>query len=132
MDAADCVLREDLGENAESFAVIGIVESGYQNDAIGDIEIGVAGGKPLFIKDYRRRHWQFDDFERLPVRTSSCLQPLQVLGKRQLVLVRCIWLSRGYDFVFGNKTGDVVNVAVRIVSGTAAVEPYDLIDAEII
>ena len=47
-----------------------------------------------------------------------------------MVFVVGVGFDAGEDLVFGYEAGDVVDVAVGVVAGTAAVEPDGLVDAE--
>ena len=65
------------------------------------------------------------------------VQAFEVLGERQVVLVGGVGLDGGEDGVAqtigsGDEAGDVVDVAVGVVAGAAAVEPDDLIDAKVV
>ena len=48
-----------------------------------------------------------------------------------MILVGGVGLDGGDDLVFADEARDVVDVAVGIVAGAAAVEPEDLLDAEV-
>ena len=63
MDAYHFASREELGKNAECFAVIWIVERGDKNQTVRDVEIAITGWQTLAFKDHRRRHRQLDDME---------------------------------------------------------------------
>ena len=43
-----------------------------------------------------------------------------------------VGLDGGEDGVLGYEAGEVVDVAVGVVAGDAAVEPEDLVDAEVV
>jgi hypothetical protein len=43
-----------------------------------------------------------------------------------------VGLDHRQNCALGNEAGDVVNVAVRVVTGDAAAEPEHLLDAEIV
>ena len=49
-----------------------------------------------------------------------------------MVLVGGVGLDDGEDGVLGDEAGDVVDVAVGVVAGDAAVQPEDLLDAEVV
>ena len=67
-----------------------------------------------------------------PSRLRAALQAVQVLGQRLVVVILPIWLNHGDDRVRVHEPRDVVDVAVRVVAGDAAVQPEHLIDAEIV
>ncbi len=49
-----------------------------------------------------------------------------------MVFVVGVGLDGGEDGVFADEAGDVVDVAVGVVAGAAAVEPDGLVDAEVV
>ena len=49
-----------------------------------------------------------------------------------MVFVGSVWFDGGKDGVFCYEAGDVIDVAVGVVAGAAAVEPEDLVDAEVV
>ncbi len=58
----------------------GIVERRHQHEAVGDVEVGVAGRQPLAVEDDRRRHRQRHHLERAAVAASRArCEPLAVL-----------------------------------------------------
>src|SRR5207248_9543866 len=56
----------------------------------------------------------------------------QIRGKGLMIWIGSIWLDGGDNGLRGHKARDVVNVAVSIVAGDAAVQPDHICDAEII
>ena len=56
----------------------------------------------------------------------------QIRGERLMIWIGSIWLDGGDNGLRGHKARDVVNVAVGIVAGDAAVQPDHVYDAEII
>ena len=67
MDADDFAIGKELSENSERDAVVGIVEGRDEDKAVGDVEVGVAGGEALIAEDNRARQRQFDEGELLAV-----------------------------------------------------------------
>ena len=61
VDADDFAVGKQLGEDAQRDAIVGIVKRGYQDEAVGDVEIGVAGRQALAVEEDWARHRQFDD-----------------------------------------------------------------------
>ena len=59
-------------------------------------------------------------------------EAVEVLGEREVVLVGGVGLDAGEDGVFRDEAGDVVDVAVGVVAGAAAVQPEGLVDAEVV
>src|SRR4029077_14595681 len=123
--------REDFSQQVKREAVVGVVEDRDQNAAVGDIEIPVAGREaPAFEYD-RRGHGDFDDLERLSVLIGGSLEAAQVLSQGCVVLVAAIGLDHGQDGSLCDKAGDVVDVAVGIVTRDAAAHPEYFLDTEI-
>ena len=65
-------------QDVERDAVVGIVEDRDQHDAVGDIEIAVAGGQAAAFKDNGAGHGEFDDRERLAVLVGGGAQAADV------------------------------------------------------
>ena len=51
-------------ENLKGFVVVWVAISREEHDAVGDIEIGIAGGKALAAMFDDTRHWKLDDAKR--------------------------------------------------------------------
>ena len=49
-----------------------------------------------------------------------------------MVFVVGVGLDGGEDLVLADEAGDVVDVAVSVVSGAAAMQPDGLVDAEVV
>src|SRR6266567_3897263 len=60
MDADDFAAGEHVGKNAERNAVVGIMEAGHEDEAIGDVEVCVAGRHALPAKHNRPRQRKID------------------------------------------------------------------------
>src|ERR1700761_4798416 len=60
------------------------------------------------------------------------MKPLQILGKRKMVLIGSVGFDGGEDSVFRDEAGDVVYVSVSVIARAAAVEPDGLVDAEVV
>ena len=70
--------------------------------------------------------------KRLAVAVADGAEAVEVFGEREVVLVVGVGLDAGEDGVVGDEAGDVVDVAVGVVAGDAAVEPDGLVDAEVV
>ena len=79
VNADDLAVGEELGQGIEGDAVGRIVERRNEHEAVGDVEVGVAGRQPLAVEDDRPGHRQLDDAERLPILVARGLQPAQVV-----------------------------------------------------
>ena len=133
VDAGDRAVGEAVGEGVEGDAVVGVVEGGDEDEAVGDVEVGVAGGQALAFEDDGRGHGEGEDLEGLAV----CR--LRAAWRRSRFSASGRWFSSAVlgstavRMVFSaDEAGDVVDVAVGVVAGAAAVEPEDLLDAEVV
>ena len=63
MDADDLAGGEAGGDDVEGDAVLWVVEGGDEDERVGDVEVGVAGGEALALEDDGRGHGEFDDLE---------------------------------------------------------------------
>ena len=127
-----CAVGEAAGDDVEGVAVVGVVEGGDEDEAVGDVEVGVAGGEALAFEDYGCGHGEFDDLEGLVVEVAEAAEAVEVFGEGEMVFVVGVGLDAGEDFVFGDEAGDVVDVAVGVVASAALVEPEDFFDAEVV
>ena len=132
VDAGDGAVGEAVGEGVEGDAVVGVVEGGDEDEVVGDVEVGVAGGEALAFEDDGCGHGEGADFEGLAVEVAGGAEAVEIFGEREVVLVGGVGLDGGEDGVFGDEAGDVVDVAVGVVAGAAAVEPEVLLDAEVV
>ena len=121
VDADHFAAGKNLGQHVQRHAVVGIVERGHQHQAVGDVEVGVAGRQALAAKDDRPRHGQLDDGELLAVGSARGLEAREILGQRRVVRVARVRLDGGDDRGRPDEAGDVVDVAVGVVAGDAAV-----------
>ena len=67
-----------------------------------------------------------------PSRFAGRAQAIDVFGERQVVLVVRVCLNGSDDCIGADEAGDVVDVAVGVVAGDAAVHPEHLVDAEVV
>ncbi len=132
MDADDLAGGEAGGDDVEGVAVVGVVEGGDEDEAVGDVEVGVAGGKALAFEDDWCGHGEFNDLEGVAGEVAEVAEAVEVFGEGQVVFVVDVGLDGGEDLVFADEAGDVVDVAVGVVAGAAFVEPEDLFDAEVL
>src|SRR5882757_10354426 len=63
VDADDLAVGEAAGDDVEGVAVVAVVEGGDEDEAVRDVEVGVAGGEALAFEGDGRGHGKFDDFE---------------------------------------------------------------------
>src|ERR1700691_6174750 len=76
---------EQRCQRVQGDAVVGIVEYWHEDDAVCDVEIGVAGGKTPLLKDYRTRHGKLDDVQRLARLITRGLQTAKVVTQRLVI-----------------------------------------------
>src|SRR6202007_3070470 len=126
------VSGEEFGKNVERPAVVRIIKGGNQDETVGNVEVAIAGGQTLALEDDRSRHGQLHNLEGLAMEVAGGPEAIEILSKRQMVLVVDICLSHGHDLVFRNEAGNVIDVAVGVVAGNAAVQPQDLVNAQVI
>ena len=58
---------------------LGIVEDRHQHHAVGDVEVGITGGKAAAFKDDRAGHGEFDNLEGLAIVVAGRSQASQVV-----------------------------------------------------
>ena len=126
VDADNLAVGEELGQGVERNAIGGVVERGNQNEAVGDVEVGVAGGQALAIEEDGGGHGQGHDAERLAVLIAGRLKPQQIVVQRLVVQVISSRLDHGHHGLRTDEPGEVVHMSVRVVAGDAIAEPDDV------
>src|ERR1700730_16238616 len=119
VDAYDLAIGEEVSEDIQGDAVVGIIEHRDQDDAVGDVKVRVAGGEPVLLENNGAGHRKFDDSEGLAILIDGGAQTSNVFSQRLVVGVVRVGLDGGYDRVGSDKAGDVVDVAVSVVAGDA-------------
>src|ERR1035441_9783239 len=109
------------GDDVERVAILRIIEGGDEDERVGNVEVGVAGGEALAGKDNRRGHGKLDDLEGLAAQVAGGAEAVEIFGEEEMVLVGGGGLDAGEDGVFGDEASYVVDVAVGIVAGAAHV-----------
>src|SRR5262249_50787902 len=84
-DADDSAIGEESGEGVERFAVVGVVEGGGQDELVGDVEVGVAGGKTLAVEINGSRHGESFHAERVAVLILHRPEESEILLKSGVV-----------------------------------------------
>ena len=135
MDSGDGAGGEALDEGVEGEAIVGVVKGGDEDEIVCDVEVGVTSGKTLILEDDGGGHWKGTDGEGFVVKRAGLVETLQVFREGEMVFIGGVGLDAGEDSVSqvigaGHEAGDVVDVAVGVIAGAAAVEPDNLIDAE--
>ena len=117
--------RHQLRQHVQRHAIVRIVERRHQHDAVGDVEVGVAGGQPLAVHRSRGRGIRQRTICSGPTSGSSGAAPAGG---------GCPSIARGSrrpgpastastTVSGGDEPRDVVDVAVRVVAGAAFAEP---------
>src|SRR5581483_3663428 len=123
VDADDVALGEQIREDVEGYAIVRVVEHRDQHNAVCDVEVGVGRWQTLAAEDYRSGHREFNDVELAAVLVGEGFEPANIVGERFVVRVVLVRLNYGDDRVLGDEPRNVIHVAVRVVTGNAAVEP---------
>src|SRR5215470_13393570 len=84
-NADDGAIGKESGERVECFAIVGIVERGNEYKFVGNVEVRIAGGKPLAVEIDRRRHGQSLDAERVAVLIFHGFEKSEVFLKSGVV-----------------------------------------------
>jgi len=99
MDADDGVQGKQFSENVERNAVVGVVECGHQHQAVGDVEIGVAGRQALTFKNDRRGKRQLHNAIGFVVAVAGHEKPMEIFLQRSVIFIVSIRLDGGDDGV---------------------------------
>ncbi len=126
VDGDDGAVFELVFEDGEGAGVVGIIEDGDEDCSIGDVEVGVAGGEALAFEVNGLGEWKFDDVEGFVAGVGHFGEAFGVFFHRGEVVVGFIVLNAGDDGAGVDEAGGVIDVAVGVVAGDAAVEPEDL------
>ena len=123
MDADNLAIRKQIAQYIQRDSVIGIVEGRHQNQAIGDIKIGVAGGQSLSAEDHGAGKRQFNDLQLASLQICGGAQTPQVFLQRLVVGVVLVGFDHGEHGIRGDEARNVIDVAVRVVALDAAAQP---------
>jgi hypothetical protein len=107
------------GQGVEGNAIVGIVEDWNQHDAVGDVEIGVAGGEAAVLEDYGRGHGELDYVERLALLVGHGSETAEIIAEWFVICVFGIGLDHGDYRVGSYEAGQVIDVAVSVVADDA-------------
>mgnify|MGYP001595469769 FL=1 len=81
LEANHPAVGEFLLQNSQSAGVIGMMESRDQDDAIGDVKIGIAGGQALALVLDKAGHGQLHDSKIAVMLVSRRANPAQVIAQ---------------------------------------------------
>ena len=113
---------KELGEDAERDAVVRIVEGRDQDEAVGDVEVGVAGGQALVGERRRARASAVRQCVNcLPSCVRAALRRARFSASGSWLGSLDVRLDGSDDCGRVDEAGDVVDVAVGVVAGDAAV-----------
>src|SRR5216683_3623953 len=111
--------REEFSQSVQDNAVIRVVEYGREYDAVGDVEICVAGWEPSPFKHNRLGHWEFDNVEGLAVLIARGFESAEIVAERLVVLIFRMGLNPGDGSVGRDEAAEVVDVSVSVVATDA-------------
>jgi hypothetical protein len=109
-----------------------MAEAGHEHDAVGDVEIRVAGGQALALAFDAAGRRQLNDVPGSARRVAHGGEPRAVLAQQGVILVRRIVFHDRHQRGGIDETGQVVDVPVGVVADDPLAEPEDLLHAEII
>ena len=132
MNANHLATGKKLRQNIQRDAIVGIVEGWHEYEAVGDVEICVAGWHALGAKNNRPRHGQLNDGELLALWSARGFEAREVFSQRSVVGIARVGLNSRDDSCGRDKASDVIDVAVRIVADDTAAKPDGLVYAEIV
>ncbi len=119
IDTDNFTVEEVFRENVERDAIVGIVEDGDEHKFVCKVEIGVARGQTLLVEVDGCGHGQFFDAKLSAALTLALFQDREIFLKMRVVFVGFIFLDDGQDGSFVHETAEVVDMAVRVVTGDA-------------
>ncbi len=117
----------------EGVAVVGVVEGGDEDETRWRCRSWRSWRGGAGLRRRRGRAWAVRAILKgSPSGLRAGAEAVEVFGEGKVILVVGVGFDAGEDGVVGDEAGDVVDVAVGVVAGGAAVEPDDLIDAEVV
>src|SRR4029450_13258863 len=119
----DLARRHHRRERVQGEAVVRIVERWYDDDPVGDIEVGVACGQALAIHHNWPREGERHDSKWTVHLTRRVFEAFQVIDRALMIFVAWI-LFNGHDNRVGaHKPGDIVHMAVRVITHASFAKP---------
>jgi hypothetical protein len=104
VDADDFAVGEAGGDGVEGDGGRWVVEGGDEDERVGDVEVGVAGGEALAFEETGAGMGSSTISKGLPMRLRAALQAVEIFGEREVVLVGGV----GFDavrMVFRRRSG---------------------------
>ena len=128
----DLAIGEQAGEGGEGDAVIWVAEGGDEDDAVGDVKIGVACGKALAGEKYWLGHGEGFDAQGLAGFIFHLLEQGEIFLEWSVIRFGGIWFDDRDNRERVNEAGKIVDMAVGVVAGDTVAEPEDVGGAEVI
>ena len=132
MNSHDRPILDQLREDAERDAVLGVVERRHQDGSVRDVEVRITRGEALALEVERRRHRQIDHVDLGPVFESYPLETLAVFLEWPVVRIVRVRLPAQYDRAGIDEATQIVHMAVGIVARDSLGEPQDVRHAELV
>src|SRR5260370_1879747 len=123
VDAGDFAAWKEIGKSVERHAVVGIVEGRNQNQIVGDVKIGVAGGQPPALEDDGAGKRQGNDPELTSLKIGCGAQAVEIVLERLVVWVRPAGVQNSYHCICRYEASQVVHIAVAVVARNAPPPP---------
>ena len=123
---------EDRCQRVQCDAVVGVVKDWREHDAVGDVEVCVAGGQAPLLEDDGVGHWKLDDVQRFARLIAGGAKAAKIIAQRFVIHIFGIVFDHGDDAVGRNEAGEVVNMAVGIIAKYPAAEPDGVQCSEVV
>src|SRR3972149_4403792 len=123
-------VRKKFAQYAQRLPIVGIVEHGCEHDFVGDIKVRVACRQTRSVGIARARAGQLHDVQFVAILVRRALQPLIILLETAIPFLSRIRFEGAADRVRVDKSGDVVDMAIRVVTGDTLAQPNNTSDAK--
>src|SRR5205823_842686 len=126
IDADDAMMGQFALENLKGFVVVWVAISREEHDAVGEIKIGVAGGKTLAAVFDDTGHRKLDDAKRAILFVSQGTQSFQILLQDLVIIIGGIFFDNRHDGRRVDEATEIVDVAVGVVADNSFSKPKDV------
>src|SRR3972149_473849 len=123
-------VRKEFAQYAQRLPIVGIGEHGCEHDFVGDIKVRVACRQTRPVGIDRARAGQHHDVQFVAILVPRALQPLIILLETAIVFISRIRFEDADYRVWVDKSGDVVDMAIRVVTGDTLAQPNNTSDAK--
>lgn len=130
-DADHFAVRKELRQLVERHPVIRVVECGNQNEPICDVEVRVAGGKPLAVKKNWRRHRKRLHSQRVTVLVLHLAQEGKVFLQRSIVHIGGVFFAGDYHGLRIGEACQIVDMAVCVITRNSIPKPEGVAGSQI-